>query len=518
MSGARIVWLAAVLAALSRLPGLLWPLRPDEAGFLLVARSWDPQPDSVYGTYWVDRPPQIIWLMRALDQLGGPYFHRIVGALACALLVLAAAAAAREIARSTPWSDPRLERRAALVSAILAAALVSNAEIDPVGAKGELFALPLVMVGAWLALRAVRLGSWPAAAAGALCAVLAVGLKQSMVGGLVLGGAVLIGARVTGQVDRRTGWKLITAATVAALVPVVATVGWALSAGVGLDTLWYTVATFRSDASSVLADEQSDAAVARAGLLALLFLGTGMGTAVLWLLIRGHRALQHLPVPGVPVLMMFSVDLAMLALSGSYWKPYLFALIPGITLSLACLVSAGPVAAGPVRRTWRPRLTNAVVGIALLSSVVSMAVWVGAWAKGVVHYEVRTGSAIAAASGPEDSLIVYGGRADIQWASGLPSPYQHLWSLPMRTLDPERAELRAILSGPDAPSWFVEAAPLSAWAYAGSEELDRLVEQRYEQVAIACDRFPIHRLRTAPAVDFDIDCSTPARGLFGGNP
>ena len=32
-------------------------------------------------------------------------------------------------------------------------------------------------------------------------------------------------------------------------------------------------------------------------------------------------------------------------------------------------------------------------------------------------------------------MLVYGGRADIQWASRAPSPYPYLWSLPMRTLN-----------------------------------------------------------------------------------
>ena len=31
------------------------------------------------------------------------------------------------------------------------------------------------------------------------------------------------------------------------------------------------------------------------------------------------------------------------------------------------------------------------------------------------------------------------------------SPYEHLWSLPMRTLDPDLTELQALLSGPNAP-------------------------------------------------------------------
>ena len=50
------VWVAAAAALLARFPSLLWPLRPDEAGFLMVARSWDPGPTRSTGRYWVDRP------------------------------------------------------------------------------------------------------------------------------------------------------------------------------------------------------------------------------------------------------------------------------------------------------------------------------------------------------------------------------------------------------------------------------------------------------------------------------
>ena len=103
----RVVWSAAAAAFVARFPGLLWPLRPDEAGFLLVARSWHPEPDSVYGHYFVDRPPPIIWLMQATDAIGGAYTHRLVGAVGCALLVLAAAAATREVARGPASSDRR---------------------------------------------------------------------------------------------------------------------------------------------------------------------------------------------------------------------------------------------------------------------------------------------------------------------------------------------------------------------------------------------------------------------------
>ena len=57
--------------------------------------------------------------------------------------------------------------------------------------------------------------------------------------------------------------------------------------------------------------------------------------------------------------------------------------------------------------------------------------------------EVRTGEAIDAAARPGDRVLVYGGRADIQWASRAGSPYPYLWSLPMRTLDPGLERPRA---------------------------------------------------------------------------
>ncbi len=56
-----------------------------------------------------------------------------------------------------------------------------------------------------------------------------------------------------------------------------------------------------------------------------------------------------------------------------------------------------------------------------------------------------------------------GGRADVQLASGLGSPYEHLWSLPARTRDPRSERLAAVLDGPRAPTWFLAWAGLDAW-------------------------------------------------------
>src|SRR6478672_1767883 len=276
MGSSRVVWVAALAAFVARFPSLLWPLRPDEAGFLLVARAWRPEADSVYGHYFVDRPPPIIWLMQATDALGGAYTHRLVGAVGCALLVLAAAAATREVARRAGLVDPVAVRRTTAWVAAGTAALVTNAQIDPVGAKGELFGIPLVMASCWLSLRAVRRISARDAFWAGLLAMLAVGLKQSIVGGLVFGGVLLVGSVVARQLPVRETLRCALAAVAGALVPVVVVVGWAVAAGVRLETLWYTTVSFRSDANRIIATQNSEGATSRIWVLLLVFVGVGM--------------------------------------------------------------------------------------------------------------------------------------------------------------------------------------------------------------------------------------------------
>ena len=146
-------WTVAVAAAaafLLRLPGLTRPVRADEAGYQLVARAWHPMPDSVYGAYFVDRPPPMIALFKLSDAIGGPLFIRVLGAVACAALVLAAAAVARLVA----------DEHAARWTAVAAAALSTNVLIDAVAVKGELLALPVLMASLGLSLVAVRDRSW----------------------------------------------------------------------------------------------------------------------------------------------------------------------------------------------------------------------------------------------------------------------------------------------------------------------------------------------------------------------
>ena len=175
---------------------------------------------------------------------------------------------------------------------------------------------------------------------------------------------------------------------------------------------------------------------------------------------------------------MVAVDAAAVAGGGSFWRDYLFPLVPGVALSVA-LLGAGSGGTG----RWTRRLVLATAA----SAAVSLAVWIGWNASGRQELdEVATGAALEAAAQPGDTLVVYGGRPDLQLETGMPSPYRFLWSLPMRTLDPDRAELRRLLAGPDAPTWLVEWVPFSSWDPEVGPLLEQAVEQRYVEHGTVC--------------------------------
>ena len=509
MGFSRVVWLAAIAAFVARFPSLLWPLRPDEAGFLLVARAWHPEPDSVYGHYFVDRPPPVIWLTQATDALGGAYTHRLVGAVGCMLLVLAAAAASREIARRAGVVDPAVLRRLPGWVAVATAALVANAQIDPVAAKGELFGIPLVMASCWLALRAVRRISPADAFWAGLLAMLAVGFKQSIVGGLVFGDVLLLGSALARQLPWPAALRCAAAALAGATVPVAVVVAWALAVGVRLETLWYTSVSFRSDANRIIASQDAEGATSRIWVLMLVFVGVGMLVLLVCFLAQLPGMLRNDAVPIVATTTMLAVDLAGVAVSGSYWTPYLFVVIPGLALALGSLVAHDHLG------LTRDHVTGASVAFVVVSSVLSLVGWTGAWVAGRVPVEVRTGEAIAAAARPGDRVLVYGGRADIQWATGTQSPYPYLWSLPMRTLDPGLDDLEEVLTGSNPPTWFVEATFINTWSELGTTAIQSSLIRKYAYVQTACGRYKVYHLNTVDPVELDVDCSTPFRTIWG---
>lgn len=482
------VAIAVVLAFVARLPALTRPVRADEAGFLLVARSWDPQPDSMFGPFWVDRPPSLIAVFRAIDELGGVTALRLLGAVAVAVSVLLAAAVAREVAppRAAGWS------------AAATAALLSNPMIDVVAVKGELLALPLLLGSILLSLRAVRRTSAPLALAAGLLAGLGAGLKQNLVTGLVFAGVLVLVAWRSGRLPGRSALALAAAGAAGAAVPVVGTVVWAEAAGVRLGTLWEAVYGFRADAARVIAEGSTEAPERRAWILLVIALACGLLPFVAGLFAHLRDVWRDDPPMAAATVAVVGTDLVGLAAGGSFWQDYLTPLVPGAALCVA-LVAARPSVIGR-------RLRGVVVG-ATASAVAAMGFWVVWNSTGQQEFhEVRSGEALASVAEPGDTLVVFGGRADLQDASGLDSPYPYLWSLPMRTRDPGYADLRTLLAGPDAPTWLIEWVAWDAWSTDGVAELEQVVEDRYVEHGTACDGHPVYLLRGVERSDVRPTC------------
>jgi 4-amino-4-deoxy-L-arabinose transferase-like glycosyltransferase len=460
--------LAAAAAFLLRLPGLTRPIRADEAGFVLVARTWDPRADSLYGPYFVDRPPPLIALFKLSDALGGPLFIRFLGALACAMLVVTAAGVARRVA----------DESAARWTAVAMAAFTTNALIDAVAVKGELLALPLLMGSLWLSLVAVAERSSRAALGAGLLAGLALGLKQNLVGGLVFAAALFVGSWAFGRLRGRETVRLGVATLVGVGVPALATMTWAVASGVRLSTLWYAVYGFRADAAEALAAGSPEAPTVRAALLLLIAFGVGMALVIGGFLVHIRAEWEDdAPLTGATAALL-AVDLVGLVLGGSFWRDYLFPLLPATAVCAAMLAR---------RASARGVAMRAVIATAAVSSAACLVGWTAYNVLGLQEFdEVDTGEALHDEARPGDTLVVFGGRADLQLTSGMASPYRHLWSLPMRTLDPELTELQQVISGPEPPTWLVEWVPFDSWSEDAGAELEALVEERYVAHGSGC--------------------------------
>jgi hypothetical protein len=508
----------ALVAAAARVPTIGWSLTPDEAGFTLVARTWDPTAASPYGHYWVDRPPPLIALVKLTDTLGGAHALRWVAAVGCALVVLASAALAREVSRAVGGAGARdPSDRAAVLTALGVTALVSNASIDLLSAKGEVLSLSLLVGSAWLVLRAVRHRSVVPAALAGLLAGSAIGLKQNLVDGLVFAAVVLVGETVRRTLTRRDLARLGGAFLATALVPALLTLAWAGAAGVRLSALWYAIYGFRGDAFDVILAGPTGAPLRRAEHLVVLAGTTGLALLFLWFLVSSRRLFKERPVITLATGAVLVVDSVSLALGGSYWRPYLFGLVPAATLALALLTSHAPTPAG---RWARSRVvTTALVALLVVSSLASGVRWVRAWpphsgpSTGVV-----VGRAVGAASRPGDTLTVWGGQADVQLASGLASPYEHLWSLPARTMDHGSRQLGALLAGPQAPTWFLAWLPLDTWHDGTAASVGPVLHERYVEVARVCGGHRLYRLRTASRPDPPLTCAAIAGQRAGTAP
>lgn len=478
-------------------PALTWPLMPDEAGFLLVARQWDPGPGTLYGPLWVDRPPVLIGTYLVADALLGSYGVRVVSAL----LAVAAVLAAHRL--GTLLGGPR----AAGWSSTVAVLLLGWTTLATWAGKSESLGVPLVLLACWLAVESTRrTGRWSGLAvafAAGVSATLAIGMKQNLVGGVVFI-AVLMTARVLRRAERRGPAALLLGATVlGGALPLLVVLLWGARVGVSPQLLWDVLLGFRADAYAVISATESHANTVRAVRLLGLAVVTGIVPLLGWFAVRLVPVLRRHPDVGLALLAVVVVDTAGVVLGGSYWDSYLQVFTPAAVLVVA-MVSTMPGPTGTV-----PRIVT--VGM-VVPSIVSLVVGVTPSATQGTATGTTVGRAVQAAAGPDDTIVVMHGAPNVVLASGLTTPYRHLWSLPRRTLDPDLAELHSVLTGPEAPTWIVVVHAVSSWGLDEDGRIRRAVGSRYERHGTICG-VDVWLLRTAdrPPLPASVCESPPPR-------
>jgi hypothetical protein len=455
----HLVWTAVIVAVALRLPFVASPASPDEAGFLEVAGQWSSGGGSLYGRYWVDRPPLLITLFQVAESSGGLVALRLLGCLAVALTILLGARSAELVAgpRASRWT-------AATAAALLVAPQLGSQHVN-----GELLAAPFVAGGILALITAVRFpeSRWAAVGGGAagMCAVL---VKQNMLDVAVFAVALLGAVWWRGRSERldRVGPQVVRFVAGAVAAALVAS-AWMLANGTSPVAVLHAMYPFRVQAARALSDGGGLVyAHARAGSLARAWLTSGLAVLTVAVVSSASRWRRSPVMIALAATMAF--DLVSVAVGGAYWSHYLIEMIVPLSIAVGVLAAqARRVAVGAALATL------ALAGVPAVHHVVHVP---------TTSTADEIGTALAGASRPGDTLTTLYGQAQVNRAAGLASPYPHLWSLPVKTLDPGLTELQAVLAGPDAPTWLLVARRVSSWGLDASRAR-RVIAARYHPVA-----------------------------------
>ncbi len=492
----RAVLVAAAVAALLRLPYAGAPMSSDEGGFLVVGGQWDPGP-SLYGHYWVDRPPLLIEIFRVADHLGGLVALRLIGSVGVAVTVLAVGMALRALAGS----------RAATWGALVAAALLVSPMAGAIAVNGELLAAPFAALGVWAAAEAVRTRpgrlalTWAVGAGAAT--VGAIMVKQNMLDPAVFAIALgLVGWRKQQVSASRLRRLAVAYAGGGGLVAAVV-LGMSALRGSSPVAVFYAMYPFRWDALSAVQQAALTDRLQRLVQLGgqeLLTLAPVLLAGLLTVAVLRRHDYSAERAGVVATLAMAAYAVMSVAAGGSYWSHYLVELAVPAALAGGLLVEAS-VTRGRV-----------VVALVLGSSAIA---WTLGLSQGVSTGGSDVGAAIAASSRASDTVVSVFGEPEVVRGSGLSSPYPYLWSLPTRTLDPGFPALARLLSGPDAPTWFVTRST-GTLATLQQHDAGTALELHYRHLVDVCGRgIYLHDGTPRPTPAAGNDCTRPLAAWTG---
>jgi hypothetical protein len=464
------------------------PATPDEGGFLVVASQWHVGGSSLYGNYWVDRPPLLIGIFRLADLIGGLVALRVIGAVAAAATVVLLAGTARRV----------FDQRAGNWTAVVAAALLVSPLLGADAVNGELLAAPFIALGLRFAVEAIcaddALAVRGSALGAGLAAVLALLVKQNMADVVVFATVCWVVAWRTGRLSGRTCRDLFALAIVGGVVGYAVVMLWSMAKGTSPLGVYEATYPFRLKAGRVLVEGAGQLTRIRLGRIAVSAVVSGM---VLILFAFLALALRRAAPRAVAWALVASGAFATVSVlsGGSYWLHYLVQGVPIVSLATGALSTV------PLRAA--ARATPVLVSMVVVSALVALTAVIIEPEPAPGH---AVGSALATSAQPGDTVLSAFGDADILQTSGMSSPYPYLWSLPTRTLDPNLRLLRGELGGPEAPTWIVVRNRRTM------NLLDRrgvwpLVEERYQPVGRVCGRF-VYLLRgvTRPPLEQQARC------------
>lgn len=502
------VLLAAAATLLLRLPFVGAPISSDEGGFLTVAHQWHAGGGSLYGHYWVDRPPLLIEIFRIADLLGGIIALRLIAALAATVSVVLVGYTVHRLlgVRPATWA-------AAVASGLLVAPMAGASLGD-----GEVIALPLLALG--VAATVVSLTTpvlsrarWAAATAG-FAAVAALLVKQNMLDVFVFAAAFGLLTWRSGHVERtRLRWLAApwAAGTAASLILVL---GVAATRGTTPGGVFFAMYPFRFEAANVITTHAAGADIQR--MVRLIIVGFAFGAPVLIgavaaLLVRRRVTRVHalaVPLAGA-MLAITAYAVVSIGLGGNYWLHYLVQLVLPASLATGLLVAS------------LPRLG---MRLAALATAVAAVGWMIGMTTDTSATGASIGGAIHRVSVPGDTIVSLLGDGEIVRTAGLSSPYPYLWSLPARTLDPQLSRLRQVMAGPQAPTWVVVRGPVTT-AELETAGVGGVLRARYHPAGLVCDRQVFVRDDVTRAAPVNPEkCSAPFSPWFselsdiGGHP
>ena len=204
----------ALLATVGlRLLYLGFPLGIDEGGVAFIAKAWGTGHGSLYGAYWLDRPPLLVALYK-LAVIGGPTGIRVLGIVAALALVAVTTVVTRAVA------GERAARIAAVLSAGLASSIALARRLHARRSCSPPSRPPGRSAASWPRIAAGRPAGWWAPG---LLAVAAALIKQSFLDAGFAGAVFLIASSVR---DRRPRLRWAAAYAAGALIPLAGVGVW----------------------------------------------------------------------------------------------------------------------------------------------------------------------------------------------------------------------------------------------------------------------------------------------------